>query len=310
MMNNIFIGPLGLRAGWRLLLFVVVLAALIFGMQWMSVRLHLPSMVEHGAIRPGPALLSELEQFLEALFATLFMVKLVDRRMWCEYGLPLPQALRRLFWTGAMAGLAALSAQLVVMRLLRVFYFGHMGLPLFVALHYGAVWLLVFLLVGLAEEFLLRGYLLRTLTDGIGFWPAAALTSLLFALAHTGNSGESKIGILAVFVVGLFLCLTVRRTGHLWWAVGFHTGWDWAQSFLFGVADSGMVAQGHLLSPTITGNPVLSGGSVGPEGSALIYLTIGVMALLFHRAYPAVKYDRRKAAGAVALGPETQAHPL
>jgi uncharacterized protein len=295
MKSKLFFGPLGLRAGWRLLVFITAIAALGMGLQYLAALLHLPKMLQAGGIRPGPALLNESQELLLSLLATWFMARFVDRQPWSFYGLPWALALRKLFWMGTLTGVIALSLQLTVMRLLRVFYFGSIALPAAEAIKYAALWAVVFLFVALAEEFLLRGFLMRVLTDGIGFWPAAVLTSALFALAHTGNPGESKIGILAVFVVGVFFCFTLRRTGNLWWAVGFHAGWDWAQSYFFGVADSGMVAQGHLLSPSFVGNPILTGGSVGPEGSILIFITLGAAAFGFHRAYPNALYARRTA---------------
>ncbi|HTU60556.1 MAG TPA: hypothetical protein VMF89_19025, partial [Polyangiales bacterium] len=60
------------------------------------------------------------------------------------------------------------------------------------------------------------------------------------------------------------------RTGSLWWAIGLHAAWDWAQSFLFGVADSGSVSAYRLMSTHPVGSPWLSGGATGPEGSVFV----------------------------------------
>jgi hypothetical protein len=73
-----------------------------------------------------------------------------------------------------------------------------------------------------------------------------------------------------VGLIGLVFCLALWRTGSLWWAIGFHAAWDWAQSFLYGVADSGTIAQGRLFAAHPLGRPILSGGLTGPEGSAFI----------------------------------------
>ena len=106
------------------------------------------------------------------------------------------------------------------------------------------------------EEYLSRGYVQYTLTRGLagvyrwafktrhsfalGFWTSAVIVSILFGLIHSGNQGESPIGLLSAGLVSLVFCLSLWRTGSLWWAIGFHTSWDWAQSFLYGVADSGL----------------------------------------------------------------------
>ena len=70
------------------------------------------------------------------------------------------------------------------------------------------------------------------------------------------------------------------RTGSLWWAIGLHAAWDWAQSFLFGVADSGGISTHRLLSTHPVGPAWLSGGATGPEGSIFVLLV-----MLLHRAH-------------------------
>ena len=159
---------------------------------------------------------------------------------------------------------------------------------------YAVVWLVGFLVVALFEEYLLRGYLQFTLARGLsgvyglldlpesrrralGFWTAALLLSFVFGLGHGSNPGESPIGLLSAGLAGIVFCLSLWRTGSLWWAIGFHTSWDWAQSFLYGVADSGTIIQYRLLATRPIGAPLYSGGLTGPEGSILV---LPVMALI------------------------------
>jgi uncharacterized protein len=139
--------------------------------------------------------------------------------------------------------------------------------------------------VGLFEEFLLRGYSQFTLTRGVGFWPAALALSCAFGLIHLKNDEEHWPGLLAAAFIGLFFCLTLRRTGNLWFAVGFHAAWDWGETFFYSVPDSGMTAPGHLLSSSLHGPAWLSGGSVGPEGSILCFLVIALVWILFAKIY-------------------------
>src|SRR5205814_2065388 len=89
---------------------------------------------------------------------------------------------------------------------------------------------------------------------------------------------------------GLFLCLTLRRTGALWFAVGFHTSWDWGETYFYSVPDSGQVFPGHLMNSTFHGPQWLSGGPVGPEGSVLVFVVIAITWLAFDRVHPQVKY--------------------
>jgi membrane protease YdiL (CAAX protease family) len=112
---------------------------------------------------------------------------------------------------------------------------------------------------------------------GAGFWQAAWVTSTLFGSIHTGNGGENWVGIFAAALIGFVFCVSVRVTGTAWWAIGCHASWNWAESYFYGTADSGMVARGHYLSSTPSGNVLWSGGADGPEGSLLV---IGVILLL------------------------------
>ncbi len=117
------------------------------------------------------------------------------------------------------------------------------GLDLFggAILGYALRWAVVFLAVGFAEEFLFRGYLQFTLAEGMGFWPAALLLSLIFGAVHLRNPGEGAVGALSVFAIGIFLCFTLRRTGDLWLAIGWHAAFDFGETYLYSVPNSGLV---------------------------------------------------------------------
>ena len=91
-------------------------------------------------------------------------------------------------------GFAAISLLLGSMRLAGVFRFGNIALPGFDVWRDGVVWSLVFLFVGMFEEFFFRGYALFTLTTGMKFWPSAILLSGFFGWLHHGNPNESWVG--------------------------------------------------------------------------------------------------------------------
>ena len=142
----------------------------------------------------------------------------------------------------------------------------------------------MFLAVGFAEEFLFRGYLQFTLTEGMGFWPAALLLSLIFGAVHLRNPGEGVVGALSVFAIGMFLCLTLRRTGDLWLAIGWHAAFDFGETYLYSVPNSGLVMPGHLFAASLHGPRWLTGGSVGPEGSVFSFAVLAVAAVVVQLA--------------------------
>ena len=63
-------------------------------------------------------------------------------------------------------------------------------------------------------------------------------------------------------------------------AVGMHAAWDYGQSFLYGVGDSGIFVSPRLLETHPTGSPLLSGGTTGPEGSVFSLLVLAAIAVL------------------------------
>ena len=250
------------------------------------------------------AFIGEAVPLLVLLLVTWIMSK-IEHRPNSSYGLGGSRRLPR-FFAGLVWGIICLS--ILILTLIKTGLLVIDSRLLFgsEALRYGAIWLLGFLLVGLFEEYLVRGYLQYTLTRGLaglyqwafktrhsaalGFWTAASLFSFLFGLGHSSNPGESPIGLLSAGLAGFVFCFSLWRTGSLWWAIGFHTSWDWGQSFLYGVADSGMMAQHHLLATHPVGKPILSGGATGPEGSIYIIAVLALAILIILFTLPRTQY--------------------
>jgi membrane protease YdiL (CAAX protease family) len=298
-LRKVFIGKDGLRAGWSLLIYAVILVAIGFSVTLIAHKIHpQPKPADMAKITqnvpPRFLLLNEAVPFLIVFFVTWIMSK-IERRPNSVYGFggshKLPQ-----FFAGLAWGVTCLSLLVLILREAGFLIIDSRLVFGGAILHYGGIWLIGFLLVGLFEEYLLRGYLQYTLSRGLtglyqvifksshstalGFWTAALLLSTLFGLGHGSNPGESPIGLLSAGLAGLLFCFALWRTGSLWWAIGFHTSWDWAQSFLYGVADSGMMVQHHLLATHAVGKPILSGGATGPEGSIFIVVVFGLASVI------------------------------
>ena len=122
------------------------------------------------------------------------------------------------------------------------------------------------------------------------FWPAAAMLSILFGLMHLANPGEAKIGIAAVVAIGFFFLPHAPANGNLVVGGRLPHVVGLGESYLFSVPDSGGIATGHLLNSSFHGPDWLTGGSVGPEGSYLLFVLIAALWILFNRAYPEVRY--------------------
>jgi len=131
-----------------------------------------------------------------------------------------------------------------------------------------------------------------------GFWQAAWVGSTWFGMIHTFNSGENWRGIFAAACIGFVFCVSVRVTGSAWWAIGCHAAWDWAETYVYGTADSGLPARGHLLTSAPAGNSLWSGGSDGPEGSVLALAAIALLLALLLAVYARDKNSVKDAAEA------------
>jgi membrane protease YdiL (CAAX protease family) len=295
--NTVFRGPNGLRAGWRALLFLAIVAAIpltlslligiVFGL------LHRagarPTLGVSG-LTPLGLSLSEGAILLDTVIAAFIMSR-IERRRFGVYGLPLRSAFGKDFWIGLLVGFLSISASLLGIFAYHGFRLTGLAIHGDTIISATLAWTATFILVGLAEEFAFRGYMQYTLTTGMGFWPSAILLSICFGLAHAGNPGESKFGLISVVLFALLFCLFLRRTGNLWWAVGFHTGWDWGQTFFYGVPDSGILPYHNLLNSTFTGNAWLTGGKVGPEASIFTPIVLGIVAILFATFYRENRYQ-------------------
>ncbi len=254
-----------------------------FALQWIMVAL---SAGERSLYSPTILTISEGSSLAGAFAAAIAMSQL-EGRSFGDYGLPLRGAFGKLFWQGALFGLMEISAVIGVIATFGSYHFGALAIHGTDLLRWAVFWGAFFVLVGLYEEFAFRGYVQFTLAQAVRFWPAAVLLSAAFGFVHRTNPGESKMGLAGVMLTGLLWCFALRRTGNLWFAVGMHASFDFGETFLYSVPDSGVVFQGHLSNATLAGPAWLTGGGTGPEASVCDFIMLLIFFYVFHRLYPA-----------------------
>jgi membrane protease YdiL (CAAX protease family) len=288
-LTTLFFQPNGLRAGWRLLLFFAILAGIGVSLRLilaLFIRIPSPATVQFSATAE---IIGAGSTFLLFLLVSWIMARIEGRKV-ANYGLPARKAFGLQYWQGLGIGFGAVTLLLTVLWALGVCHFDGAGLHYRDTLKYATLWGITFLAVGFNEEFVFRGYPLFTLSTGIGFWPSAVLMSAIFAFVHYFNPNETLPGLLEVALWGVMACIILRRTGNLWLPIGLHTGWDWAETYFYGVADSGQVAPGHLLNTSLSGPQWLTGGVAGPEGSWLCIVMFVGLCFLFAAWFPEAKY--------------------
>ena len=286
-MKMIFVGPQGIRAGWRFASFVFLLFGLTKLLFWfLTVLFHYQ---EHGGWFPTDFLLDGTLSFGAALLAAWIMSR-IERRPFQTYGLPWKTMFPKHFWQGTLWGFTASLLMVVLLRFVGAASFQGLALEGQAFLKSALLWAIAFLLLGFAEEFAYRGYSQATLTEGMGFWPAAVLLSAIFGAAHYFfKPMENWMDGVSVGLFGLFWCFTLRRTGTLWFAIGFHAMSDYSDMVLFAQPNTGNNGQslaGHLLNMSYHGSEWLTGGPRGTEASALEFLILALLFLAFARAYP------------------------
>ncbi|MFL6299562.1 MAG: CPBP family intramembrane glutamic endopeptidase [Terriglobales bacterium] len=282
-----------LRAGWRVVIFI---GAYVFGgkgLDALFTKLNLPVGFTWQGI-----LGYEISDLL-LVCAIAWILSRVEHERFSAYGLPLGPEAGKLLAKGLLWGFIPSALILIPIYLLGGCSFHGLAVHGSEFVKYAFLWALAMLGIGFGEEFLFRGYLLKTLGEGIGFWPAAIALSSLFGLVHfIFKPQEDWIDPTSIALYGIFWCLTLRRTGSLWFAVGFHAASDYADMIAFAepnTGNGGKPIAGHLLDIRFHGPDWLTGGPRGTEASLLVFIVLAGLFYFFNRAYPA-KPNERKAA--------------
>jgi membrane protease YdiL (CAAX protease family) len=282
---KLVVGPHGLRAGVRLILYIALFLALFAINDWLRARFlsHMQDFLRFGIV--------EVLSAIDLVVASAVMARLEKRRVG-EYGLPLPRRhLGRYAW-GLVLGFAWVTVAIAGLAAAGAYHVQSVGGRASDLALYGGLFAVLAFTIGIKEELYYRGYTLFTLATGMGFWPAAVLTSVWFGVQHIVFAHVTWIGGFNIALGGFVLCLMVRGAGNLWMAIGAHAAIDWAEAFFYGVPVSGQTIPGALIHPSFTGPIWLSGGPAGPEGSVIF--TVSMVPV----AWGLVVWMRRRGSGA------------
>lgn len=283
-----FVGDQGLRAGWRLAVWFAILYGLTRLIDLVIILAFHPG--EHAFLDPLRLSIEDIIGFVAALVATIIMAR-VERRTFRDYYIPARGMFARQFWLGILWGLLAVSLLIGMIGAAGGYKILGVAMSGNALVHWTLLWIGTALVIGVVEEFTFRAYMLRTLADGIGFWPAAILLSAAFgALHYFTKPYERWEDFASTGLLGLFMCLTIRRTGTIAFAVGWHAAFDWGAIYFYSGRNAGEYALGHLLKTSWPGSNRVTGGMLGPEASWFVFVVIAVLFAAFALAYS----DRRQ----------------
>lgn len=293
-LRGMLLGPDGIRAGWRFLAFAGLWYWLVdtpYGVFALVVKIYRFS---DTGFTPTDLMVGELVSAVTLLAISALLVRL-EKHRWTWFGLPFEPGGLKLFGWGCVWGWG-----IITVLLLASWSGGYVsfqgwaehGTDLW---RYLVIWLLAMLGVGLTEEMQFRGYAQSALTRGLGFWPAALLLSLLFGAEHLQKPMETPIDIGNIVLLGLFMAYSVRQTGSIWFAIGFHAAFDFFALSFYGspnTGNNGLPLEHHLLDTHIAGPAWLTGGPQGLEASWLVPPLTLAMFLLLCKFYPETRYPR------------------
>lgn len=159
-----------------------------------------------------------------------------------------------------------------------------------------------YLLQGMAEEVLCRGYLMVSLSRRYHVTLAIVVSSVFFSFLHSANSGLSPLAYINLFLFGVFASLLLLDFGNIWIAGAFHSIWNFVQGNIYGVQVSGTRVSNTILSTSYTdGREIINGGSFGMEGGFAVSIVFmaGIALLSYHLYKKGDIIDLQEPAGPV-----------
>ena len=226
--------------------------------------------------------------FFVVVGVTFFAAHAIDKRSARQVGMQLDRA----WWLELLAGVA-LGAILMSMIFALVWLLGWIevskifavlapdNIPFGVALA-GAF--IVFIIIGVTEELMFRGYVLRNCAEGmhaVGIAPRIAVigawvfSSVLFGFFHVLNPNATAASTINLVLAGMMLGLPMVLTARLGMPIGLHIAWNFVQGNIYGFPVSGNDFSRVTVFETIARGPVLwTGGQFGPEAGLLGLLAI------------------------------------
>jgi hypothetical protein len=153
------------------------------------------------------------------------------------------------------------------------------------------VWSFVtYVSVGIYEELVARGYLIKNLSEGLTWFdqlsPVGAVTvatlasSVVFGLGHVTNPNASFVSTVGVVFGGLMLATGYVLTGELGLPIGLHVTWNFFGGSIYGFPVSGNIGGVSLIATDQSGPAVITGGAFGPEAGLVGVIATGMGILL------------------------------
>ena len=150
-----------------------------------------------------------------------------------------------------------------------------------------------YLVQGMAEETIVRGYFMVSLTNSLHNRYAAAIavgiSSAAFSLLHLFNPGMTLLSVINLILSGIFFAVYILRFDNIWGACAAHSAWNFFQGNIIGSKVSGLTMSSSILNASVSDSGTLiNGGSFGLEGGLAVTI-VEVTAILLIIFIPRIK---------------------
>jgi membrane protease YdiL (CAAX protease family) len=203
-------------------------------------------------------------QLVAVILATAIMLRSIDVRPWGDVGMDRRAARPRALLEGWLLG--GLAIGLACAALLAPGWLRIVPGPDGSSLSTGFSLTAFLIIAALGEELISRGYLLTTLSDGLGERTAVGVTSLLFGAAHLRNAGVTAQSFCIVTLAGVFLGAIRITFRSVYASTAAHVAWNWMLAVAFHASVSGIRFDAPDYRTVDQGPAWLTGGQWGPEG--------------------------------------------
>ena len=227
------------------------------------------------------------DMLLPYLFLTIFLIifaiiycRSVEKRSLYSMGFNRKKAFSD-YITGLLIGFLMFSAAVLIAFLCGTLTFDGFvledGIYLLLAFFAG------FMIQGMGEEVLTRGYFMISLANRSSLLLAVLTISVLFALLHSFNNAVDTLPLVNIALFGIFASIYTLKMNSIWGISAVHTAWNFVQGNVFGISVSGNPVKVSLLSfrPKEVGT-IINGGAFGLEGGLAVttVLVISIIILL------------------------------
>lgn len=136
-----------------------------------------------------------------------------------------------------------------------------------------------YMIQGMAEEVICRGYLLVSISRNHSVWYSVVISSGVFMAMHMSNDHVTLLSFINIFLCGLLFGLIFVERGNIWMVAALHAGWNFLQNNLFGIPVSGMTQGNSVFATSFAeGRSLINGSDFGIEGglAVTVVLTLGI----------------------------------